>query len=43
LTKVSCTFAASDFPIGKSAAHKTATILIQNRWATLPITLLKNE
>jgi len=32
LTKVSCAFAASDFPIGKSAAHKTATILIQNRW-----------
>ena len=34
MTKVSCTFAASDFPIGKSAAHKTATILIPTRWQT---------
>ena len=34
MTKVSCTFAASDFPIGKSAAHKTATILIPTRCQT---------
>jgi len=35
LNKGSCTFAASDFPIGKSAAHKTATILIPARCASL--------
>ena len=34
MTKVSCCFATSDFPIGKSAAHKTATILIPTRWQT---------